>query len=154
MLRCALVCCRSLPRRSKYEQERAGRQPSAGSKKLGHAPTGSVAALRLGADRTGRPRGATERASSLALEPLVGAKTTAAEKKETPPLSRRGLKINSGGVLLSHAVSRAVPSALEGLTSEFEMGSGMTPPTSPPENSYGVRELTRMPPLQVFFARL
>jgi len=33
-------------------------------------------------------------------------------------------KINSGGVLLSHAVARIVPSALPGLTSEFGLGSG------------------------------
>ena len=44
-----------------------------------------------------------------------------------------GLGINPGGVLLSHTVPRAVPLALEGLTSEFGMGSGMTPPTLPPK---------------------
>ena len=38
-----------------------------------------------------------------------------------------------GGVLLSHRATSAVPSALEGLTSEFGMGSGMAPPISPPE---------------------
>jgi hypothetical protein len=41
---------------------------------------------------------------------------------------------NPGGVLLSHTVTRAVPLALEGLTTEFGMGSGMTPPTLPPKN--------------------
>ena len=40
----------------------------------------------------------------------------------------------SGGVLLSHTDDRAVPSALEGLTSEFGMGSGVAPPAMPPEN--------------------
>jgi hypothetical protein len=35
---------------------------------------------------------------------------------------------NPGGDLLSHRVSPAVPSALEDLTSEFEMGSGVAPP--------------------------
>ena len=40
---------------------------------------------------------------------------------------------NPGGDLLSHRVSPAVPSALEGLTSEFEMGSGVAPPELPPE---------------------
>ena len=34
-----------------------------------------------------------------------------------------------GGDLLSHTVSRAVPSALEGLTAVFGMGTGVTPPT-------------------------
>ena len=45
----------------------------------------------------------------------------------------RGFDINPGGVLLSHIVTHAVPSALEGLTTEFGMGSGMTPPTLPPK---------------------
>ena len=40
---------------------------------------------------------------------------------------------NPGGDLLSHRVSPAVPSALEDLTSEFEMGSGVAPPELPPE---------------------
>jgi hypothetical protein len=38
-----------------------------------------------------------------------------------------------GGDLLSHPVSRAVPSALEGLTSGFGMGPGVTPPLWPPK---------------------
>ena len=42
-------------------------------------------------------------------------------------------EISSGGVLLSHTDDRAVPSALEDLTSEFGMGSGVTPPVLPPE---------------------
>ena len=32
-----------------------------------------------------------------------------------------------GGDLLSHTVTRAVPSALRGLTSVFGMGTGVTP---------------------------
>jgi hypothetical protein len=41
-------------------------------------------------------------------------------------------KINLGNVLLSHTVSRAVPSALKGLTSVFGMGTGVSPsPWSP-----------------------
>src|SRR5262249_31131810 len=35
---------------------------------------------------------------------------------------------SSGSVLLSHRVSPAVPSALEGLTSVFGMGTGVAPP--------------------------
>ena len=46
----------------------------------------------------------------------------------------RGLQKKSGSDLLSRAVSRGVPSALEGLTSVFGMGTGVTPPTLPPEN--------------------
>ena len=40
----------------------------------------------------------------------------------------------SGSVLLSQAVASQVPSALEGLTSVFGMGTGGTPPPSPPES--------------------
>ena len=38
-------------------------------------------------------------------------------------------KKECGSDLLSHAVYRGVPSALEGLTFVFEMGTGVTPPT-------------------------
>jgi hypothetical protein len=37
-----------------------------------------------------------------------------------------------GSDLLSHAVTSAVPSALEGLTSVFGMGTGVAPPALPP----------------------
>ena len=37
-----------------------------------------------------------------------------------------------GSDLLSHAVTSAVPSALEGLTSVFGMGTGVAPPATPP----------------------
>ena len=40
-----------------------------------------------------------------------------------------------GGDLLSHPASRAVPSALEGLTSGFGMGPGVSPPLWPPKRS-------------------
>ena len=39
----------------------------------------------------------------------------------------------SGGVLLSHAVPRAVPSALKGLTSGFGMEPGVSPSPWPPK---------------------
>ena len=42
----------------------------------------------------------------------------------------------SGGVLLSHAVPRAVPSALKGLTSGFGMEPGVSPSPWPPKH-YG-----------------
>jgi hypothetical protein len=48
-------------------------------------------------------------------------------------LSRASLN-NPGDFLLSHAVSRAVPSAPAGLTSVFGMGTGVTLPTKSPEN--------------------
>ena len=37
-----------------------------------------------------------------------------------------------GGVLLSHTLAGAVPSALEGLASGFGMGPGVSPPLWPP----------------------
>jgi hypothetical protein len=40
----------------------------------------------------------------------------------------RGPKKNPGNVLLSHQATLAVPSALEGLTAVFGMGTGVTPP--------------------------
>ena len=43
-------------------------------------------------------------------------------------LARRGSKKNPGNVLLSHQVPLAVPSALEGLTAVFGMGTGVAPP--------------------------
>jgi hypothetical protein len=53
--------------------------------------------------------------------------------KALPRINEEGLLNNPGGVLLSHTVTHAVPSALEGLTSVFEMGTGVTPPLSPPK---------------------
>src|SRR3954452_23213338 len=61
----------------------------------------------------------------------------------TPPVSgmRRGrIRVNGsglfernvGGDLLSHTLTSAVPSALEGLASGFGMGPGVTPPPQPP----------------------
>ena len=40
----------------------------------------------------------------------------------------------SGGVLLSQGPTSQVPSALEGLTSVFGMGTGVTPPLWPPKS--------------------
>src|SRR6266480_2775537 len=39
-----------------------------------------------------------------------------------------GTRENPGNVLLSHQATLAVPSALEGLTAVFGMGTGVTPP--------------------------
>jgi hypothetical protein len=44
-----------------------------------------------------------------------------------------GFKKNSGGVLLSHPASQAVPSALKSLTSVFGMGTGVTSSLLPPK---------------------
>ena len=42
--------------------------------------------------------------------------------------------MSPGSDLLSHAVASAVPSAQEGLTSVFGMGTGVAPPAMPPGN--------------------
>jgi hypothetical protein len=58
------------------------------------------------------------------------------DMKTKSPARWRGLFIfNPGDDLLSHAVPRAVPWALEGLTTVFEMGTGVPPPVWSPENS-------------------
>lgn len=61
------------------------------------------------------------------------------ELKNPTSFPRWGFGINPGGVLLSHAVPRAVPSALKGLTTEFGMGSGIAPSTLPPETLRSLR---------------
>ena len=51
------------------------------------------------------------------------------DTKKNPRMRREAHEGDkSGSDLLSHAVSRGVPSALEGLTSVFGMGTGVTPP--------------------------
>ena len=58
-------------------------------------------------------------------------------KSESPPElnTLAGFHLNNpGDFLLSHAVTRAVPSAPAGLTSVFGMGTGVTLPTESPEN--------------------
>ena len=60
----------------------------------------------------------TAECSAIELLRHVGGKTTLLE---------------SGGDLLSRAVSSQVPSALKGLTSVFGMGTGGTPSPLPPE---------------------
>ena len=51
---------------------------------------------------------------------------------------------NSGGVLLSHKNDLAVPLALQCLTSEFGMGSGVATTVLPPETDERDRTLTRI----------
>src|SRR5215207_7139325 len=57
--------------------------------------------------------------------------------------------IYPGDFLLSHAVSRAVPSAPAGLTSVFGMGTGVTLPTKSPENFSKSRKSNSDCPWQV-----
>ena len=49
-------------------------------------------------------------------------------------INERASSNNPGDFLLSHTVTRAVPSAPAGLTSVFGMGTGVTLPTKSPEN--------------------
>src|SRR3990170_3478519 len=53
-------------------------------------------------------------------------------KREEPGPLGPGSQVYPGSDLLSHAVTSAVPSALEGLTSVFGMGTGVAPPATPP----------------------
>ena len=48
------------------------------------------------------------------------------------PLGPFAVMFMFGGVLLSHTLSSAVPSALEAVTTGFGMGPGVTLPLSPP----------------------
>jgi hypothetical protein len=59
------------------------------------------------------------------------ASTTAKEtaKNNQPRQGVGAVEKKSGSDLLSHTVARAVPSALEGLTTVFGMGTGVAPPT-------------------------
>jgi hypothetical protein len=50
------------------------------------------------------------------------------EQKKVPAFDDGDFQNKSGNVLLSHTFTRVVPSAQEGLTAEFGMGSGVTPP--------------------------
>jgi hypothetical protein len=54
-------------------------------------------------------------------------------KQKTRSKDRVFLNKFSGGDLLSRGPSPQVPSALEGLTAVFGMGTGVTPPPYPPE---------------------
>ena len=54
--------------------------------------------------------------------------------KKPARVNERALLNNPGDFLLSHTVTRAVPSAPAGLTSVFGMGTGVTLPTESPEN--------------------
>ena len=60
--------------------------------------------------------------------------TTAANQEAPDILQCRGFVFNSGDVLLSHTLARAVPSGLQGLTSVFGMGTGGTPALQSPKS--------------------
>src|SRR5215467_11741949 len=63
------------------------------------------------------------------VAPSGGGQTQKRPDRSTRP----GRSLNyPGSDLLSHAVAHAVPSAQEGLTSVFGMGTGVAPPATPP----------------------
>jgi hypothetical protein len=66
-------------------------------------------------------------------------------KGDGPPLRAARPLRSLGSDLLSHSVSRAVPSALEGLTSGFGMGPGVPPPPWPPKHLVPDQGLIRSP---------
>src|SRR6186997_2185461 len=72
--------------------------------------------------------GASARHDAAPLPGLNGAKTRRRGDASVSPSPKK-----SGGVLLSQGQSSQVPSALEGLTSVFGMGTGVTPPLWPPK---------------------
>jgi hypothetical protein len=92
----------------------------------------------------GRPGGAEDstpesaglrRGSRLSTSGLFGDRTRSlrlSKQKGPLTLNQRAFVFKPGGVLLSHCLTAAVSSALEGLTSVFEMGTGVTPPAWPP----------------------
>ena len=69
---------------------------------------------------------ATRRRSSARLRPWPGHSRSSGGETNKPPDQRSGGVCKSGGVLVSHKVPLAVPSALRGLTSGFGMGPGVS----------------------------
>ena len=73
-----------------------------------------------------RPKGTPSKRAELSRE--VEASGNGTGRPSGGPFQRC-----SGSDLLSHPVTRAVPSALEGFTSGFGMGPGVSPPPWPPK---------------------
>jgi hypothetical protein len=66
-------------------------------------------------------------------------------EKRQPPVGAGGVEeIVPGNDLLSHTLSRAVPSALRGLTAVFGMGTGVSPSLMSPGNSKSLKELFQL----------
>src|SRR5204863_7170634 len=77
--------------------------------------------------RGGRADSSEQRTNSRCSANADTQKTGTEKQKALRSFERRA-SFTPGGDLLSHTVSRAVPSALEGLTALFGMGRGVTPP--------------------------
>lgn len=90
------------------------------------------------AGSAGRPLLAKGHLLSMTRQSMMSSrerKRPALRKKKTPHLPRgkmRRLGSQAGGDVLSHPVTRAVPSALRGLTAVFGMGTGVAPALGPP----------------------
>ena len=108
------------PRDSRPPREGADARP-ARADSIGHE--GPVARP---TPRAAPPSEPTSGLSRRALQEPFAA--LGAQQKEGAPLSKSPLNGIPGSVLLSHKVTQAVPSALEGLTAVFGMGTGVSPP--------------------------
>jgi hypothetical protein len=84
-----------------------------------------------------KPAGAEATAS---LRVISSHSPRSAENKTRVFASAKTLEKNPGGILLSHRVPPAVPSALESLTSVFGMGTGVASPALPPGKNKKKRE--------------
>ena len=73
-----------------------------------------------------------ERAAAVDVKRLAKSEQRARNAIEGHPCGRPSIEKMSGGVLLSHSLSGAVPSALNGLTSGFGMGPGVSRSLWPP----------------------
>ena len=78
-------------------------------------------------------RSATLPGSSIS-DPTVKDDNPPTHNKGPPGVGAPCCVVVFGGVLLSHTLAGAVPSALEGLASGFGMGPGVSPPLWPPEH--------------------
>jgi hypothetical protein len=82
------------------------------------------------ADRSGQKAraGAGRPLAAHPVERDGPADVTGIKNRPTPFPGWAYLYVESGGVLLSHTLPSAVPSALEGLASGFGMRPGVSPP--------------------------
>ena len=94
------------------------------------AMTGSVSAVPDAGTQTRRRRGQRNAESVRILSPGTTRRGGTPGGSSAPFVVGMcvGVVGCSGGVLLSHDLSVAVPSALEGLASGFGMGPGVSPP--------------------------
>src|SRR3954447_8840721 len=106
---------------------------SLGRLERGRVPLGAPRAP----ERGSRPRG-------MGSKPTHVAATHDVRNAKSRPEGRL-LRRCPGDDLLSHPVARAVPSALEGLTSGFGMGPGVSPPLWPPKRCLEIHVLRADP---------